>query len=583
MSGVKLQSPVMQDLRTPLARDGSSLPANDERFEIIWNIIRNNDSSARTNRHILNIPDTALEASQPPLATSHEARFRSEMGQISRHSAVFFAGTLFAAGAGYLFKIYLARVLGAEALGIYALGMTVGGVLGLIAALGLPQAAARYVAVYNGTGRYAELKGFLWRGLAVLAVANLMVAAIMLLIRGWVADRFYHTPALSKYMGAFALLMVLGSFTSFFGQALAGFKDVARRTVITNFIGSPLNIFFGVGLLMLGMGLSGYLLAQVASALITLVLLALATWTLMPPGYRSVAGELPALQSEAIRFSASLFAVQALEYTLASLDKIVLGYYLDARSVGIYVVAGSVVAFLPILLQSVNQIFSPTIADLHARGELDLLRRLYQTLTKWIFGFTLPLAIVACVFAAPLMQIFGREFRAGWPILVIGTLGQLINCAVGSVGLLLIMSGHQDRLVRVQVKVVIGNIILNLALIPIWGVIGAIVVSAATNAAINLLYLREVKAILGLTPYNRSYVRLFLPVLGSAAIIALVRLEASLFHNAVLAIVAGLALGYLAFIALVLLVGLDEDDRLVAGAIGSRLRGMLGMMRLEAR
>jgi O-antigen/teichoic acid export membrane protein len=520
---------------------------------------------------------------QSPSPSSHEAQFRSQMGQISRHSAVFFVGTLFTAVAGYLFKIYVARVLGAEALGIYALGMTVGGVLGLIAALGLPQAAARYVAVYKGTGRYAELKGFLWHGIALLAVTNLIVAAIMLLMAGWVANRFYRTPALSKYMGVFAVLMVLGTFTSFFGQALAGFKDVARRTLITNFIGSPLNMLFCVGLLMLGMGLSGYLLAQIGAGLITLALLARATWKLMPPGYRSVQGELPALQREAIRFSASLFAVQALEFAFAQSDKIVLGYYLDARSVGIYVVAGAVVAFLPILLQSVNQIFSPTIADLHARGERDVLQMLYQTLTKWIVGFTLPLAMVVCVFAVPLMQIFGSEFRAGWPILVIGTFGQLINCSVGSVGLLLIMSGNQGRLVRVQVKVVIANIILNLAFIPIWGTVGAIVVSAATNGAINLLYLREVKAILGLTPYNRSYLRLFLPVLGTAAIIALVRLEASLFHTAALAIVVSLSLGYLAFTSLVLLVGLDEDDRLVAGAIGSRLRGMLRTRRLEAR
>jgi O-antigen/teichoic acid export membrane protein len=214
---------------------------------------------------------------------------------------------------------------------------------------------------------------------------------------------------------------------------------------------------------------------------------------------------------------------------------------------------------------------------------MDVLRRLYQTLTKWIVGFTLPLAIVVCVFAAPLMQIFGSEFRAGWPILVIGILGQLINCGVGSAGLLLIMSGHQDRLVRVQVKVVIANIVFNLVLIPIWGIIGAMVVSAATNAAINLLYLREVKAILGLTPYNRSYVRLLLPVLGSAAAIALVRMEASWFHNVALAIVAGLVLGYLVFTAGMLPGGLDEDDRLVAGAIGPRLLGMFRMKRLDAR
>ena len=86
----------------------------------------------------MNIPDTALEASQSSLATSY-ARFRSEMGQISQHSAVFFAGTLFTVGARYLFKIYLARVLGADALGMYTFGMTIVGFFGLFNGLGLPQ------------------------------------------------------------------------------------------------------------------------------------------------------------------------------------------------------------------------------------------------------------------------------------------------------------------------------------------------------------------------------------------------------------------------------------------------------------
>ena len=89
-------------------------------------------------------------------ATAPEAqKFRHEIGQISRQSAVFFAGTMFTSVAAYAFKIYLARVLGAEALGIYALGMTAVGAIGLVAALGLPSAAARYVAVYTATKRAA--------------------------------------------------------------------------------------------------------------------------------------------------------------------------------------------------------------------------------------------------------------------------------------------------------------------------------------------------------------------------------------------------------------------------------------------
>ena len=61
---------------------------------------------------------------------------------------------------------------------------------------------------------------------------------------------------------------------------------------------------------------------------------------------------------------------------------------------GIYSIAAALVAFVPLALQSVNQIFSPTIAELHARGDLELLSRLYRSLVKWTLGLTLPLAAV---------------------------------------------------------------------------------------------------------------------------------------------------------------------------------------------
>ena len=62
----------------------------------------------------------------PPAAETEvlDREFGRTLGQISRHSVVFFAGTLFTMAAGYLVKIYVARVLGAEQLGLYALGMT---------------------------------------------------------------------------------------------------------------------------------------------------------------------------------------------------------------------------------------------------------------------------------------------------------------------------------------------------------------------------------------------------------------------------------------------------------------------------
>ena len=54
-------------------------------------------------------------------------------------------------------------------------------------------------------------------------------------------------------------------------------------------------------------------------------------------------------------------------------------------------------------------------------------------------------------FSPTLMGLFGPDFRVGWPILVIGAVGQLVNCAVGSVGIMLWMSGNQSVIVRVQI------------------------------------------------------------------------------------------------------------------------------------
>ncbi len=508
--------------------------------------------------------------------TEDAPSFRQQMGHISRHSAVFFAGTIFTTAAGYLFKIYLARVLGAEALGIYALGMTIVGLLGIFNALGLPYSAVRFVASYTATGKFDLLRGFLVRSIALLLFFNLLLGGAVLLIGPWVAVHIYHTPALNRYLGLFALIMIFGALTGFLGQVLTGYKDVARRTVITSFIGNPLTMVFTLGLVAAGLGLWGYIFAQAASAFVVIVLLGFAVWKLTPRAARAFSGRLASIEKDVISFSAVVFAMDSLGFVMSQADKILIGFYLNARELGIYAMAAAMVAFVPTVLQSVNQIFSPTIADLHARGQGELLGRLFQILTKWILGLTLPLGCVIIVFARELMRIFGPDFEAGWPILIIGTLGQLINCGVGSVGYLLLMSGQQRRLIRIQAVMAAVMVGLSLLLIPRWGLTGAALAAAVTNAVSNVWYLHEVRSKLGLFPYNRGYFRLLPPLGGSLCMLLLLRFAlGGLPPWMTLAI--DLVASYLAFVVIALAVGLDEDDRLIARVLWSRVRGMVGV------
>jgi O-antigen/teichoic acid export membrane protein len=526
----------------------------------------------------LNIPDTASATSTLPPSTGNEAQFRSAMGQISRHSAVFFAGTLFTAVAGYLFKIYVARVLGAEALGLYALGMTIVSFFGLFNGLGLPQAAVRFVAAYSATEQWEHLHAFLRRAVEFLGIANVVLAAAMLAIAPWLARSLYHSPNLVPYLPLFVIILMLGAFTTLLGQVLAGYKDVARRTVTTNFIGSPLNIVFGIVLLSLGFGLRGYLLAQIASAGIVLLLLAATVWKLTPQPARQTRQSVVPIERDVYWFSAGVFGVSALEFVLGQTDKILLGAFLDVRQVGIYAVAATLVAFVPVALQSVNQIFSPTIADLHARGERALLGRLFQTLTKWILGLTLPLALVMIIFSKPLMRLFGTAFEAGWLVLSLGTLGQLVNAGVGSVGYLLLMSGHQARLIRVQAIMAVFTVAATFLLVKPLGMVGVALAGALTNALTNYLCLRQVRSALQVSPYNRTYFRLLGPGLASLAVTLGFRLSVRSLnlHPEWFWIAMALAVSYASFVVLAAWAGLDSDDKIIVTAVRKRVLDALG-------
>src|SRR5262249_41857791 len=257
-----------------------------------------------------NIPVSQdLESTAMP-TRARERNFNGRMATISRQSAVYFAGTVLTTAAGVFFKIFLARTLGAEALGIYALGMTIVGLLGLFNAFGLPTAATRFVAAYSARGQVALLGTFLRSSLALLTAGNVLLGVLLLAAGPWIAVHFYHLPLLTPYLWAFALIMFFGVLNTFLGQAMAGYHDVARRTFITHFLGTPANIVFAVTLISLGFHLHGYLAAQVASAVLVFALLSRSVWRMTPAAARGI-GPLAPVEREVAAFWAAAFGTAA--------------------------------------------------------------------------------------------------------------------------------------------------------------------------------------------------------------------------------------------------------------------------------
>ncbi len=498
--------------------------------------------------------------------------FHAHVGRISRQSSIFLAGTIFTAVASYLFKIYVARMLGASALGIYALGMTVTGLVGVFAAVGLPQSATRFVAAYSATGQTAKLRGFLYRATLMLVGLQLLGGLVIIAAKGPIASHLYHTPVLATYMWYFVALMAVGTFTSFLSEVLAGYRDVTIRTIVVNFAGTPLLIISVVAFVSLGYGLRGYLIGQFISGVLVLALLAVAARRLNPGAASLRPFHYVPIEKTVISYSVTLLGVQALEFLLAQTDRIALGVFTSTSAVGIYALAVGLTAFVPIALKSINQIFSPTISELHAKGQHDLLLKLYQTLTKWTLGLTIPLAFSVMIFARPLMAVFGHDFESGWPILIIVSAGELINCGVGSVGLLLMMSGEESTALRIQMWLAPIVAMANFITIAIWGLMGAAVVTAATSTLINLLYLRAVKRKLKIFPSMTGYLQL-IPAAGvSIAVLELAR-QVSVPSRWQLAVIAlSTIASYASLLVTFLMSSGDREDKAMFRLAWERIR-----------
>jgi O-antigen/teichoic acid export membrane protein len=483
-------------------------------------------------------------------------------------------GSIFTTATSYLFKVYVARILGAEQLGIYALGMTFVGFFGVFNALGLPQSAVRFVSAYMGSGQIEELRSFLFRGCGIVLAATTVLGCVMLFCAPSFSVRFYKAPVLAQYIWLFALIMATGTFTTFLGQILSGYKDVARRTFITNFVGGPLMMLVAVGLLLRGKGLGGYLAAQVISGIVVIFLLLASIWRLTPKPARKVTSRMAPLDRGVISFSFSVVIMDFFALVMSQGDKFVIGHYLNAREVGIYSLAAGLIVYVPVVLQSVNQIFAPMISDLHTRGQHSQLEEMYRILTKWIVALTVPLVLVISTFARPIMGIFGHEFEVGWPILVIGALGQLVNCGVGSAGYLLLMAGHQRSLLRIQAVMAIVMVLLSFVLVRDYGILGPALAAALVNGFTNLWLLFDVRRKLRISPYTPAYLKLLLPW----AVTALVTLE---WHSVApastpqwLIVVVALLLAYVVFLPLVGLLALEAFDRQIILGLLSQLRSV---------
>jgi O-antigen/teichoic acid export membrane protein len=429
-------------------------------------------------------------------------------------------GLVVAILATFATQVLITRVQGAAAFGIVTLATQGALVLGYFSRVGMDMAAVRRVAIDAGRGQRARVRAIVSRAAVISTVASVAVAALVFAFAGPLARALASDQA-SAATDAFRAAALAIPFVALVQVYLGGTRGlkVMRHTLYVFWMGQPLGwmalILVGwlaarsVGVTTLAYA-GSWVLASAAAAWL---------WHRETAGFGREAPEAGEVR-DLLRYGTPRAPAALFSQLLFWTDLFVLARYAPSTETGVYAAAARAAQVILLFIISVSLMFSPFVADLHARGERDKLDRLFKQLTRWTMAATLPIFVVLAVTPGSALRLFGSEFGAGRTALLILLLGQLVNVATGTVGFVLIMVGRTgwDLVVyAASVAFDIGAAILLIGGLGL-GMEGAAVAGAVTMALSKLARLWLVHRFVGIQPFDRDYARLLFPSLAGLAL-----------------------------------------------------------------
>lgn len=399
-------------------------------------------------------------------------------------------------GLGFIVSVVLARLLGVWEFGLYSLAMSVLGLLVVPATFGFPQLLVREVATYRVKGEWGLIRGLLRFAQRTSLLASLSITLLGGLVLWLLIGRF--TSETVRVLALAFVALPFWAFLQLYEGVLRGFEQIFAAQWVSTVM-RPLGFLILVGAIWVFTGgITNAFLALWLHILGACMALTFAFYLLWSQLRHTVPSNTVG-QNKAVwvRSALSLVFLGILNLIPQHAGILMLGWMRGPEEVGLYRVAYQTASIIPFGLMAVNTAIAPSIAQLYTLGDKGKLKRFMMTASVVSTTFALPLVLLFAIKGRWFLGLaFGEVFTASAFALAIIAVGQLVNAATGPVGLLLIMSGHENKdALSIGIGSVI-NLLSNLALIQFWGINGVAIAFAITLVVANLLNLYFVLRIL---------------------------------------------------------------------------------------
>ena len=487
---------------------------------------------------------------------------------IVKGSGLIGAGMLFGSSLGYAYKLMLAW-LGPEEFGIFSLCLTVLGVVTTVAFLGMRDGVVRYVGFYRGKGDSGRVKGTLQSVFSIGLSSSIVAGLMLVLLARPLAKMLFHDPSLAGYIRAFGLFVPLYVVHLLAIKGIMAFKQVKYRVYSYNLIWNVAKIGLTTLLLLLGFRLWGviwgYGLALLVAGVSSVYFLEWKVFSFLRSSQQGVRNHM-----EILTYSTPLLFSGMAQLVLVWTDTLMLGYFTSLKEVGVYNVALLVSSVIFLGSELLMPLYLPSISEMYGRREEAGLAGLFHSVTKWIVTVSVPIFLLLALFPREVLGLlFPPPYLAASLAVVLLGGGRFIVAFAATSGSMLMMAERTHRILAIASIAAVLNVLLNLVLIPRWGVEGAALATAISLAVQGGLFITSTQRFLDVSALNVTNLRVaaaaVVASLGLVALRSFVPLTGGWFLLSVC--------GFLLLYGLLLLAFrvVDSSDRIILAAVGRKL------------
>ncbi len=400
--------------------------------------------------------------------------------KISAHSFVknvvgVFASQVISLFLGIISSVVMNRALGPSGRGIYATALTVVTYLGLFSDWGISKAATYFIA----ENRQSQDRSF--RVLVLLSIGSLILLALMTLESvTWLVPRFL--PSLPQGLAlpilALGICTLLNSRVSGTLRGLKAFGQINLYGIFQSLV------FVGALLLLVpGSSLNPYtvVLSRVVSFVVIIVM---AVVSLSRKGFNFTPVYDRMIVSNVLTYGAGYFLFTLLQNLNYRFDIFLLANLTDNTSVGWYSTGVGLAELIWYFPAAVGFVLLPIAVEMQGndRGQV------VACTCRW----TLLLMSLAVIVSLPIIPflvtlLYGKEFLPSVPVFYSLAIGIVANGLFSMLGTYLAAQRLMGTLSWVTAAGFVSNLLLNLVLIPRWGIIGAGISSTISYSVSGLL------------------------------------------------------------------------------------------------